>query len=148
MINFCEVFFSLSLLESFWMFVGISFSVYLLVCIEGNREPKFLWWTGGVYLKISCLGLQQWFVWFWFFILPLLCQIHVVWSQREDLVPTTVYYTSTTVQLNGARDFGMEVVMGTTTDSAQRTNVKTNAREVEQKIPVSTYYVLYYEKKS
>lgn len=38
--------------------------------------------------------------------------------------------------------------MGTTTDSAQRTNVKTNAREVEQKIPVSTYYVLYYKKKS
>lgn len=66
----------------------------------------------------------------------------MVWSRREDLVPTTAYFTSTTVPRNGARDFGMEVVMGTTTDSVQRTNVKKNAREVEQKIPVSTCYVL------
>lgn len=142
-----KFFFSLSLLERFWMLVCISFSVYLLVCIEGNGEPKFLWWTGGFYLKISCLGLQQWFVWFWSFILLLLCQIHVVWSRRGDLVPTTAYYTSTTVQLNGARDFGMEVVMGTTIDSIQRTNVKKNAPEVEQKIPVSTCYFLYQKNK-
>lgn len=38
--------------------------------------------------------------------------------------------------------------MGTTIDSIQRTNVKKNAPEVEQKIPVSTCYVIYKKKNS
>lgn len=37
--------------------------------------------------------------------------------------------------------------MGTTIDSIQRTNVKKNALEVEQKIPVSTCYFLYQKNK-
>lgn len=36
--------------------------------------------------------------------------------------------------------------MGTTIDSIQRTNVKKNALEVEQKIPVGTCYVIYQKK--
>lgn len=38
--------------------------------------------------------------------------------------------------------------MGTTIDSIQRTNVKKNALEVEQKIPVSTCYIIYQKKKT